>query len=82
MSLINSKYKSTNVRLYISCDIMFNLQSCFLLKKDASLSLYTQRSYRRHNVSQNLLTTCSLLILMNAVISLPDATSCDKVNLY
>ena len=42
---------------------------------------YTRRYYKRNYLAlQNLKTTSGLSILKHDVISLPDATSCDKVS--
>ena len=57
-----NKYKSTNVRFYLSYDIKITLKSHFCRKIVIILSLCTQCCYGRHGV-----------------ISLPDATSYDKL---
>ena len=66
-----------NVRFYLSYDIKITLKSHFSRKSVIILSLCTQRCYGRHNVSRN-----GLQILLHGVISLPDATSYDKVINY
>ena len=53
------------------------MKSHFSRKNVIILSLCTQRCYGRHNVSRN-----GLQILLHGVISLPDATSYDKVINY
>ena len=46
------------------------------------LSSFAQRYNRRHYITlQNMLTTSGLSILMHGVLSLPDATSCDNIQL-
>ena len=51
------------------------LKSHFCRKNVIILSLCSQRCYGR----VNLQTTSGLTILLHGVISLPDATSCDKI---
>ena len=51
------------------------LKSHFWRKNVIILSLWSQRYYGRHNVSSK---SSGLSILLHGVISLPDATSCDK----
>ena len=53
------------------------LKSHFWRKNVIILSLCAQRCYGRHNVSRK--STSGLSILLHGVISLPDATSYDKV---
>ena len=46
------------------------------------LSLCTQRCYGRHNISRKYVNINGYSILLHGVISLPDATSCNKVLQY
>ena len=64
--MIDSIYHMTNT-----------LKSDFWRKSVIILSLYTQRCYRRHNVSRKSINHLS--ILLHGVILLPDATSYDKL---
>ena len=50
--LFSAKYKSTNVRLYLSYGIKITLKSHFRHKNVINLLLRTQRCYGRHNVSR------------------------------
>ena len=74
-----------NVRFYLSYDIKITLKYLFCRKNFIILSLCMQLCYGGHNVvmdvimfPENLLTTSGLLILLHGIISLPDATLCDK----
>ena len=63
-----------NVRFYLSYDIKITLKSHFCGKNVIILSLCTQHCYGRHNISRKSV----FKILLQGIISLPDATSYDK----
>ena len=75
------RVRATKVRLYLSYDIKITLKSHFWHKKVRMLS-FKQHCYGHHFItlpkSLNQ-TTSGLLILMHDIISLPDATSYDKI---
>ena len=73
-----------NVRFCLLYGIKINSKSHFWRKHVLILSIYTQRCYGRHNVSQKSVNhsfSC-LSILLYCVISLPDATSYDKLKYF
>ena len=71
-----NKFNNTGARMLDSTYHMTNtLKSHFWRKNVIILSLCTQRCYGRLNISVNPV----LSILLHGVISLPDATSYDKV---
>ena len=59
-------------------NIKNTLKFHFWRKNVIILSLCMQRCYGRHNVCRKSVNSCGLSILLHGVISLPDATSCDK----
>ena len=75
-----NKFNNTRARMLDSIYHMTNtLKSHFWHKNVIILSLCTQRCYVRNNVSRKSISTCGLLILLHCIISLPDATSYDKI---
>ena len=64
------------VRFYLSYDIKITLKSHFWRKKVINASLCMQRCYGHHKVSRKSVIS----ILLHGVISLPDPTSYDKLN--
>ena len=66
-------------------DIKITLKSHFWCKSVIILSICMQRCYGRHacyNVSRTSVTTSCLSNLLHGVISLPDATSYDKIYIF
>ena len=63
----NEFNKFNNTRGRILDSIMITLKFHFWCKNVITLSLCTQRCYRRQNVSKNLLTTSGLSILLHGV---------------
>ena len=61
-----------NVRFYSSYDFKITVKTHFCHKNVTFLSLCMQCCYGRRNISRKL-------ILMHGIISLPVATSCDKI---
>ena len=77
-----NKFKNTRARMLDSFCLMTNsLKSHFWRKNIIILSLCTQHCYGRHNVSRKSINHQWFIdfILLHGVISLPDATSYDKL---
>ena len=78
-----NKFNNTRARMLDSIYHMTNtLKSHFWRKNVIILSLCAQRCSGRHNVScKSINQSSGLQILLHGVISLPDATSYDKINI-